>query len=74
MSLLEQIIYLADYMEPNRRIEGVEELRELTFSDLDAAMIRGLEMSVSHVTGNGGIMDQRSLEALAFFRERKQHT
>lgn len=74
MSLLEQIIYLADYMEPNRSIAGVEELRALTWQDLDAAMIRGLEMSIAHVTGQGGEMDQNSLAALGFFQERKQHS
>ncbi|MBR4308731.1 MAG: nicotinate (nicotinamide) nucleotide adenylyltransferase [Oscillospiraceae bacterium] len=72
MSLLEQIIYLADYMEPNRTIDGVEGLRAQTWQDLDAAMVTGLEMSVSHVTGHGGEMDHHSLEALRFYRERKQ--
>ncbi len=73
MSLLEQIIYLADYVEPNRTISGVEELRTLTYSDMDGAMICGLGMSIAHVTGQGGIMDQHSLDAMRFFQERKQH-
>lgn len=72
MSLLEQIVYLADYMEPNRTIAGIDELRALTYSDLDAAMLCGLDMSIAHVTGRGGIMDHHSLEAKRFFQERKQ--
>ena len=38
MNLLEKIIYVADYMEPNRDFPGVETLRELAFTDLDAAL------------------------------------
>ncbi|MBQ9148759.1 MAG: nicotinate (nicotinamide) nucleotide adenylyltransferase, partial [Oscillospiraceae bacterium] len=36
MGLLEKIIYVADYMEPCRNFPGVERLRELAFSDIDA--------------------------------------
>ncbi len=46
MTLLEKIIYIADYMEPNRRFDGVEEMRRLCGTDLDAALLMGLEMSV----------------------------
>lgn len=35
MTLLEKIIYIADYIEPNRDFEGVEELRRLAYEDLD---------------------------------------
>ena len=38
MNLLEKIIYVADYMEPCRNFPGVEKLRELAFSDIDAAL------------------------------------
>jgi len=46
MTLLEKIVYLADYMEPNRDFEGVEELRRLCYADLDAALALGLDMSI----------------------------
>ena len=42
MNMLEKIIYVADYMEPNRDFPGVERLRELAFSDMDAALKLGL--------------------------------
>ncbi len=53
MTLLEKIVYLADYMEPNRDFEGVEELRQLCYTDLDAALQMGLEMSVADLTERG---------------------
>ena len=49
MNLLETIIYVADYMEPNRSFPGVEKLRELAFSDLTAALKLGLEMTLEHL-------------------------
>ncbi len=72
MTLLGKIIYLADYMEPNRTLEGVEELRHLTWTDLDAALERGLEMSLAHVLSTGAAVDPNSHAALCFLKERKQ--
>ena len=42
MSTLEKVIYLADYMEPTRDFPGVEVLRGLAETDLDAAVLLGL--------------------------------
>jgi predicted HD superfamily hydrolase involved in NAD metabolism len=39
MTLLEKIIYLADYIEPNRNFHGVEAVRELAEKSLDEALI-----------------------------------
>jgi len=64
MSLLEKIIYVADYMEPNRDFPGVEELRHLAFSDLDAALQLGLEMTLSMLQSRGAQISAASLEAL----------
>ena len=70
MSLLEKIIYVADYMEPNRDFPGVEELRRLAFSDLDGALRLGLEMTVSILRANGAQISAASLEALEYLNQR----
>ena len=49
MTLLEKIIYVADYMEPCRNFQGVEKLREYAFSDIDAALKLGLEMTLENL-------------------------
>lgn len=46
MSLEEMILYMADYIEPNRAFDGVEEMRVLAYQDLKAAMLMGVEMSM----------------------------
>lgn len=53
MALLEKILYLADYMEPNRDFDGVEELRKLCCEDLDAALTLAFTMSVEELKERG---------------------
>ena len=53
MTLLEKILYIADYMEPNRDFPGVERLRELAYQDLDQAVLLGNEMSIQEMEERG---------------------
>ena len=66
MTLLQKIIYVADYMEPNRSFEGVEQLRHLAFTDIDAALRLGLEMTLSMLREQGREISPESQQALAF--------
>ena len=69
MDLLEKIVYVADYMEPNRDFPGVEKLRELAFSDIDAALKLGLEMTLEHLKRQGAEVSPESREALAWLNK-----
>ncbi|GIN89691.1 hypothetical protein J6TS1_21530 [Siminovitchia terrae] len=42
MSLLEKIIYIADYIEPGRQFDGLDEVRMLADIDLDKALRKSL--------------------------------
>ena len=66
MNLLEKIIYVADYMEPNRNFPGVETLRELAYTDIDAALKLGLEMTLEHLKRQGAEVSPESRDALAW--------
>lgn len=68
MTLLEKIIYIADYMEPNRCFPGVELLRDLAWKDLDAAVFQGLDQAVAHVRKQGMPLDSDSLSAWNYYR------
>ena len=70
MNLLEKIIYVADYMEPCRDVPGVEKLRELAFTDIDAALKLGLEMTLVHLANQGSEVSRESREALAWLNNR----
>ena len=71
MNVLETIIYVADYMEPNRDFPGVEQLRYLAFTDLDAALLLGLEMTLEHLKRQGAEVSPESADALRYLRARK---
>ena len=70
MTLLEKIIYVADYMEPNRNFPGVEELRELAYSDIDAALKLGLTMTMELLNQQGNEVSPDSREALAWLEKK----
>ncbi len=70
MTLLEKILYIADYMEPTRDFEGVEKLRDLVYTDLDAAVLLGTEMSVEEMTGYGNPVHPNTLAARDCLKKR----
>ena len=74
MNLLEKIVYVADYMEPNRDFPGVDELRELAFRDIDLALKTGLEMTISMLRLQKREISKESQEALQWLDERMKRT
>ncbi|MDQ0231566.1 bis(5'-nucleosyl)-tetraphosphatase (symmetrical) YqeK [Metabacillus malikii] len=46
MTLLEKIIYVADYIEPNRHFPGVEEVRQLAENDLEQALLKSMQNTI----------------------------
>ncbi len=69
MSLLEKIIYTADYIEPTRSFEGVEPLRKLAYEDIDAAMALGLSMSLEELRAAGIEPHRATVAALEWYRK-----
>ena len=68
MTLLEKIIYMADYIEPTRSFDGVEALRSLAYEDLDRAMLLGLNMSIEENMHYGNEVHKNSIAARDWFR------
>ena len=69
MTVLEKILYVADYMEPTRDFPGVDELRRLAYEDLDKALKLGLEMTLELLKQRGQEISPESAEALAFLQQ-----
>lgn len=46
MTLLDKIIYLADYIEPGRHFPGVEEVRDMAKENLDKALIKAIQNTI----------------------------
>ena len=68
MTLLEKIIYLADYIEPSRRFPGVDELRRAVHTDLNEGLYRALLDSVKELQGYGSPVHPHTREALDSIR------
>ena len=49
MTLLDKIIYVADYIEPGRHFPGVEDARVIAFSDLDQAVAFETKHTLAHL-------------------------
>ena len=56
MTLLDEIIYLADFIEPSRSFPGVEELRNLAEESLHGALLAAYNQSVIYILHNGGLL------------------
>ncbi|MCM1058623.1 MAG: bis(5'-nucleosyl)-tetraphosphatase (symmetrical) YqeK [Firmicutes bacterium] len=70
MSLLEKIVFVADYIEPGRRhAPNLPEIRRLAFDDLDRAVLRILEDTLEHLKKNGGEIDPMTETAYRYYRE-----
>ena len=63
MTLLEKIIYLADYIEPSRDFPGVDKLRKVCYEDLDKGLLLGLDMSIQEMTDMGNPVHRATVEA-----------
>jgi len=65
MTRLDRIIFLADYLEPTRQFEGLNELRDIAERDLGQAFREALVMKVRYIRSLGRRLHARSLRALA---------
>ena len=71
MSTLEKIVFIADYIEPNReKFDGLEEARRLAYLDLDMAMKFILEETIAYVKERGRLLHPLSLEALEYYKNK----
>lgn len=68
MSKLEKIVYLADYIEPNRDFEGIEEIRDLCFKEksLDLALVKSIDNTIIYILNNKQIIHEYTIKARNF--------
>ncbi len=69
MTLLEKIIYLADYIEPCRSFDGVQQIRDMAMKDLDRALLMGFELSIEELLREKKPLGQYSVQARDFLRK-----
>ena len=67
MTLLEKIIYVADFAEPSRRYKEAEELRTLAEQDLDLAVLKEADIVIKFTVDKGKAIHTRTILARNFF-------
>lgn len=74
MTLLEKIIYLADYMEPGRAMNckpySLTQIRGTSFENIDKALCMVLECSVKYLEKSGVHIDPQTMETYKYYRKK----
>lgn len=73
MSLLDKILYIADYIEPRRnKVEALPEIRRLAFEDLDEALFQIMEGTLHYLESSGSYTDTMTQKAYHYYKEKKE--
>ena len=69
MTLLEKIVFISDYIEPNRdKAPNLAEIRAMAFEDIDQAMYMILRDTVAYLSENPKSMDRTTLSAYEYYK------
>lgn len=70
MTLLDKIIYVADYMEPNRcEAPNLNEIRRLAFDDIDECLYAILESTVAYLKQKNAVIDPMTEETYLYYKK-----
>lgn len=76
MGLLEKIVYIADYIEPNRSMEcsphSLEQIRKEAFHNLDRALCMILENSILYLKNKREVIDSITLATYEYYKKEVQ--
>lgn len=68
MSLLEKIVFIADYIEPGRKsAPNLDKVRKLAFMDIDGVLIQILGDTLRYLKDTGGEIDPMTEETWRFY-------
>ena len=70
MSLLEKIVYIADYIEPGRvKAPNLTKVRKLAFQDLDECMYEILKDTLIYLEENPKDVDSATKDAFVYYKD-----
>lgn len=71
MTLLEQVVYTADFISADRNYQDVEKMRALSDESLDEAMLYSLKYTLNKLVSQQLIVEPDTLECYNFILEKK---
>ena len=70
MTMLDKIVYIADYIEPKRdKAPNLHEIRQLAFLDLDKALLRILEDTLGYLGDSTDHIDSMTKKTYDFYKQ-----
>lgn len=73
MTLLEKIVYIADYIEPNRKeIPGLADIRQIVFTDIDRAVCLSAGSTVRYLKNGGKAVDPMTINTYNFYKKKEE--
>ena len=70
MTMLEKIVFVADYIEPNRyKAKTLPEIRKMAFQDIDEAAYMILKDTLTYLRSNPKTIDTTTNDAFTFYKD-----
>ena len=70
MSVLDKIVYIADYIEPRRyKADNLPQMRRLAYEDLDQTMYEILKSTLEYLAKKGADADPMTATAYEYFKQ-----
>lgn len=70
MTLVEKIVFVADYIEPNRKkADNLTELRRMAFENLDETVLRILEQTLDYLIRTGKEIDRHTVITRDYYKK-----
>lgn len=76
MSLLDKIVFIADYIEPNRnKAKNLPFIREMAFQNIEKAILCTLRDTLSYLEDNPNknSIDPMTLQTYEYYRQEANH-
>lgn len=74
MTVLDKVLYIADYIEPRRyKAQNLPAMRVLAYEDLDEAVFAILEGTLEYLNKKSGMIDPATYEAYEYFKKQLKH-
>jgi predicted HD superfamily hydrolase involved in NAD metabolism len=69
MTIYEKIIFISDYIEPNRTYDSCVKVREMAFKDIDLAVFTAIDDSIKFYERTGGQVPKTAYHAREYYQK-----
>ena len=74
MNLYEQILFVSDYIEPNRTYESCVRVRKIAETSLDLATFTAIDDSIKFYEARDGLIPKTAYQAREYYKQLLEET